>query len=101
MFEELGEDVLRRREINDNVLSKILNRKGSFSAKIPVKILRTIPTINFASIIDELSNDVYLKFSGVNDGHYLTEVKSGKYEGTVKLRYFEIINIIDKGELVD
>ena len=86
MFEELGEDVIRRREINDNVLSKILNKEGHLSVKIPAKVLKSIPTINFESIKDHLTNDVHLK--------------SDKFEGLVHLRYFEIINIIDKGELV-
>jgi len=101
MFEELGEDVLRRREINDNVLSKILNKEGHLSVKIPAKILKSIPTINFESIKDHLTNDVHLKFFGLVDGKYPTEVKSDKFEDLVHLRYFEIINIIDKGELVD
>jgi hypothetical protein len=100
MFEELADDVMRRREINDNVLSKIINKEGSLSAMIPLKTLKTIPTINFESIKDHLTNDVHLKFFGLVDGKYPTEVKSGKFEALVHLRYFEIINIIDKGELV-
>ena len=50
--------------------------------------------------MDNLSNDVYLKISAWDDGKYPTEVVSGKYKGQVDLRYFEIINIIDKGELL-
>ena len=100
MFEELDFDVIRRREINDNVLSKLINKQGKLSVKISADILKGIPTVNFSKIMDNLANDVYLKISAWDDGKYPTEVVSGKYKGQVDLRYFEIINIIDKGELL-
>jgi len=100
MFEELDFDVIRRREINDNVLSKLINKQGKLSVKISADILKGIPTVNFSKIMDNLANEVYLEIFPWEDGKYPTKVKSGNYKEIVYLRYFEIMNILDKSELL-
>jgi len=107
MFVESNEDIVRRREIYDNVLSKFIKKEGILNLRISKEILQGIPTISFApeqKLIERFSSSKYVDlkvFPSTEDSKkYPTKVTSGSYEGEVNLRYFEIINIIDKGELL-
>ncbi len=103
IIKELEENVIRRREIATDVLSKLINlinKKGPLSVNISTKVLEGIPTINFVNIMDKFLDEVHLKIFSCNNGMYPTEVESGNVKEKINLQYFEVINIINYGEVL-
>jgi hypothetical protein len=96
-------DMVRFHDIEYNVMSKLLKRISNPTIIISKKKLEGLPTLTLNGRL-HLMDGEYVTFSVIEyndtDNRFTTEINSGNFSKTFDLRYFEIINLLDKGEFV-
>ncbi len=101
MLLEINENIKdEKNKIIENVLIKLIKKMDKIAVKISAEDLKKFFTINLNDIIDEFESDVYFYITINDKGEFPTFVINKKCEKVVNLELFEIINILNFGNLL-
>ncbi len=102
MLFETNENIKdEKNKIIENVLIKLIKKMDKITVKISAEDLKKFFTINLNDIIDELESDVYFHITAINNEEkFPTFIINQKCEKVVNLELFEVINIINFGNIL-